>query len=224
MTDLFGTITTGDCRALLPTLPDACAALAFADPPYWVGYDYGDGRKDSDMERIDPVWLVRELRRVARVVCVTPGIGNLWDYPKADWVLGWFKPAANNRSSLGGFNTWEPVALYGKPAARFYNDAISLHAIQHSYRRPTHTCPKPEALLRWLVEGLTAPGDLVIDPVAGSGTTGAACVLTGRRFVGFEIDAETAEAARARIAATARPLFTLEPRAALSLDLEGAAL
>jgi site-specific DNA-methyltransferase (adenine-specific) len=47
---------------------------------------------------------------------------------------------------------------------------------------------------------VTRPGALVLDPFAGSGTTGCACALEGRRFVGCEIDERYAEIARARIA------------------------
>ena len=39
-----------------------------------------------------------------------------------------------------------------------------------------------------LVERITNPGDLILDPFMGSGTTGVACVQTGRNFIGIEID------------------------------------
>ena len=44
-----GNILCGDCREILPLLPDKCVTLAFADPPYWVGFDY-DGKKDSGID------------------------------------------------------------------------------------------------------------------------------------------------------------------------------
>lgn len=47
------------------------------------------------------------------------------------------------------------------------------------------------------------PGDLVVDPFAGSGTTGACCLEHGRRFVGVELNGASADAARARLAAMA---------------------
>jgi site-specific DNA-methyltransferase (adenine-specific) len=65
-----------------------------------------------------------------------------------------------------------------------------------------HPCVKPLALMRWLVRLVTQPGDLVLDPFAGSGTTGMACKAEGRRFIGIELDPEYAEIARRRIAAT----------------------
>lgn len=59
---------------------------------------------------------------------------------------------------------------------------------------------KPLALMRWLVRLACPPGGLVLDPFCGSGTTGAAAALEGRRFLGIEFDGDYARIARARIA------------------------
>jgi site-specific DNA-methyltransferase (adenine-specific) len=63
---------------------------------------------------------------------------------------------------------------------------------------------KPLALMRWLVRLLCPPGGLVLDPTVGSGTTGAAAVLEGRRFLGIELEPAYIEIAAARIAHHAR--------------------
>ena len=52
---------------------------------------------------------------------------------------------------------------------------------------------------------IVRPGGAVLDPFAGSGTTGVAAVLEGRDFAGIELSAHYAEVARARIAAEGRP-------------------
>jgi DNA modification methylase len=62
------------------------------------------------------------------------------------------------------------------------------------------TGEKPLALMRRIVEDYTQPGDLVVDPFSGRGTTGVACVERGRRFEGSEVSASTARAAQRRIA------------------------
>lgn len=54
--------------------------------------------------------------------------------------------------------------------------------------RPDHPCPKPEWLMEQLVRDFTDPGDLILDPFAGSGTTGVAAIRLGRRFIGWERD------------------------------------
>jgi DNA modification methylase len=59
---------------------------------------------------------------------------------------------------------------------------------------------KPLELMRWLVRLLCPPGGVVLDPTAGSGTTGAAAVLEGRRFIGIELEPPYMEIAAARIA------------------------
>lgn len=63
-----------------------------------------------------------------------------------------------------------------------------------------HPTVKPVDLMRWLVRLVTPPGGLVLDPFAGSGTTGCACAVEGVRFVGIEREAEYAVIAEARIA------------------------
>lgn len=63
-----------------------------------------------------------------------------------------------------------------------------------------HPTVKPLALMRWLVRLVAPPGGLVLDPFAGSGSTGCAAVLEGCRFVGVDQDADYCEVARRRIA------------------------
>ena len=65
-----------------------------------------------------------------------------------------------------------------------------------------HPTQKPEALLYRLLLATTKPGDLVLDPFFGTGTTGAVAKRLGRHFVGIERDRTYAAAAQARIAAT----------------------
>ncbi len=67
-----------------------------------------------------------------------------------------------------------------------------------------HPTVKPLELMRWLVRLLCPPDGLVLDPTVGSGTTGAAAVLEGRRFVGIELEPPYMEIAAARIAHHAR--------------------
>ncbi|WP_305847240.1 site-specific DNA-methyltransferase [Methylosinus sp. Ce-a6] len=67
--------------------------------------------------------------------------------------------------------------------------------------RKTHPTQKPEALLSRILLAASNPGDLVLDPFFGSGTTGAAARLLGRDYFGVERDPVYAAAARARIAA-----------------------
>jgi modification methylase len=64
-----------------------------------------------------------------------------------------------------------------------------------------HPTQKPEALLARVILAASRPDDLVLDPFAGTGTTGAVAQRLRRRFIGIERDADYAAAAEARIAA-----------------------
>ena len=67
-----------------------------------------------------------------------------------------------------------------------------------------HPTQKPEALLHRVLVASTRPGDVVLDPFFGTGTTGAVAKRLGRRFVGIEREADYVAAARARIEAVRR--------------------
>src|SRR6059058_2906813 len=64
-----------------------------------------------------------------------------------------------------------------------------------------HPTQKPEALLARVLLASSSPGDVVLDPFFGTGTTGAVAKKLGRRFIGLERDPVYAKAARARIQA-----------------------
>jgi site-specific DNA-methyltransferase (adenine-specific) len=62
-----------------------------------------------------------------------------------------------------------------------------------------HPTQKPVELLRYLVRTYTNPGEVVLDFTMGSGTTGVACAMEGRHFIGVELDAGYFDIARKRI-------------------------
>ena len=206
-------IYTGDVRDLLPQVPDDSAALMFCDPPYWVGFRYGTGKTDDEFDYVEPEWIVAEGLRVASCVLITPGILSFYRYPPADWIYGWFKPGSTRRSAvLNGFNTWEPVLVYGKPVKNVWQDSSYLPSVSNLNDKSAnfHGCPKPVNLLIELVDKFTYPGDTVIDPMIGSGTTAIAAKKLRRRWLGFEIDPEFVERARERVRLTQPPLFTVD--------------
>jgi DNA modification methylase len=62
-----------------------------------------------------------------------------------------------------------------------------------------HPTQKPVSLMSYLIRTHSSPGDLILDCTMGSGTTGIACLETGRHFVGIEMDEKYFNAAKARI-------------------------
>jgi site-specific DNA-methyltransferase (adenine-specific) len=81
-------------------------------------------------------------------------------------------------------------------AARFYYCAKASAADRCGSKHPT---VKPVSLIRWLVRLITPPGGTVLDPFAGSGTTGEAAMLEGRNAVLIEREAEYAADIRRRV-------------------------
>lgn len=68
-----------------------------------------------------------------------------------------------------------------------------------------HATQKPVSLMAHYINNSTRPGDLVLDPFMGSGTTLIAAILTGRRAVGIEIDPDMFDVACARVKAALMP-------------------
>lgn len=98
-------------------------------------------------------------------------------------------------------------------AAEIYKKAICVKDYDSTARYPIsvlyfesdkhktalHPTQKPVALCEYLIKTYTNPGDTVLDSCMGSGTTGAAAIRTGRKFIGFETAPETFEIARQRL-------------------------
>lgn len=73
-----------------------------------------------------------------------------------------------------------------------------MKASEHGQRR-VHPTQKPVELMVKIIRYVTQPGETVFDPYMGSGSTGIACVQTGRDFIGVEIVPEYFEVAKSRI-------------------------
>lgn len=132
-------------------------------------------------------------------------------YSDAGGVSRYFYcPKANSGERDAGLEHW-PV-LSGAEAtgskegqARLANGRTG--AGRGGGRRNPHATVKPLALMRWLCKLVTPPGGFILDPFAGSGTTGCAAALEGFHFAGIELDPVHARLAADRIAYWARSIF-----------------
>lgn len=94
----------------------------------------------------------------------------------------------------------EFTGFFYKGAARQINDCASMSCIRYPHRdESAHPTEKPVGLMEYYILNSTQPGDVVIDPFMGSGSTGVAAVRTGRRFIGIESDAQWYATAQERI-------------------------
>ena len=96
----------------------------------------------------------------------------------------------NNGTNFGvsGNENFQEFTNYPRSILRFQNDSKTSHPTQ-----------KPVALMEYLIRTYTNEGEVVLDNCMGSGTTGVACVNTGRHFVGIEKDPDYFAIAEKRI-------------------------
>lgn len=203
-----------DCLDVLRTLPAGCVDAVVTDPPYGVNLKQRTTkhtvRKASKNYNDTPEWVKGEI--IPRVKawldfvgrgCLTPGVRMLQHYPPAADIGGVFQPNGAG-CAVWGFVCFHPILYYGKCPyiARGMGGRPNATRATHWLSEDIdHPCPKPVAFMRWMVERCTLPGETVVDPFMGSGTTGVACMQTGRRFVGVELDPGYFKIARKRIAA-----------------------
>ena len=200
-----GVLYHGDCLEIMPHLESV--DLIFADPPYFVGFKYE--KIDTEYDYIEPEILYSCLIESAQVVLITPGMKEYskWAQLNPLWQYCWFKPGSTRQSCLRGFNTWEPILVFGEIKKPVWQDAVRLpDCVNHIKGKSDHPCPKPEALLLKLVDDFSEQGDTILDPFLGSGTTAVACEKLGRKWIGIELEEKYCEIAAKRIDAENRQL------------------
>jgi ParB family chromosome partitioning protein len=162
------------------------AAFAFADPPYNVGA----AEWDHDFAwRHD--WLIDH----AEIVAVTPGNFPLFDFARLTtmpyrWQIACWIDNGMTRGDLG-FANWIGVCLFTRDSLhRDSQDVIRVSIQPSESGETTHKGRKPSELLVWLLDTFTEPGDVVIDPFLGSGSTLFAAEASGRTCHGGELRPE----------------------------------
>jgi DNA modification methylase len=186
----------GDAREVLPLL--APVDLVLTDPPYGIGADrtrntpkdgwVDYGHEGWDKERPSP-WLFGLMREKAKE-CVVWGGNYFTDLlpPSMRWLV-WDKGQRNFSLADCEF-AWSSQQL----AARVLTLPRS-EALQDGKEHPTQ---KPVRLMAWCLD-MHPKAKTVCDPFMGTGTTGVACVQSGRRFIGIERERHYFEIACRRI-------------------------
>lgn len=100
------------------------------------------------------------------------------------------------------YNDHKPRMVYDDDGSRYPRSVWKFAQRNTAFENTAslHPTQKPVGLLERLILTYTRPNWLIVDPFAGSGTTGAAAQNTGRNWIMGELDAETTEGARARLA------------------------
>lgn len=188
-----------DCLDLLSELSRGAAVIA--DPPYGIDFKHGGGGRGRHRRRNDAA-IAGDHQPFDPTPWLTFSEVILWGanhfamrLPHGRW-LAWNK--------LGDMKPWDDFsdvefAWQNKRAAEriFSLRWKGLIRGEENGEVRHHPSQKPVGLMRWCIEATSS--SLVIDPYMGSGTTGIACHLLGRRFIGIELDAKHFDTACRRI-------------------------
>ena len=188
-----------DCLELLPELEAGSVDAVVTDPPYGIKVqnNYGVGNRRDKTKDATVTWdnkpcapeLLKSIGRAAKVRivwganyfnCFDKGGAIVWDklQPLPD----------SSQCEIASVSGYRKVFKYTQRWTNFVNT-----------KETDHPTEKPVALFEWIMDRFTESGDAVLDPFMGSGTTGVACVKTGRKFIGIEIDPGYFEIAVKRI-------------------------
>ena len=206
----------GDAFEVLPTLDDGLIDSVVSDPPYGV--------TDFDWDKVPPferMWQLFEAKSKDNANFVLFGCGGFTIdliNSKRPWYrydLCWCK---NNKtgflnSRLMPLRNHETVMLFGKPGhqktATFNPPNGAVHPCSvlpfdhergnNQQSQHAHPTQKPLQLMGYLLMLYSNPGDLVLDPFAGSGTTLEAAMKLGRQFIGIERERQYYEIACKRL-------------------------
>lgn len=130
------------------------------------------------------------------------------------WVKPDSSPQFNGMMPAMGYESI-PLAWCGKGKPHWNGGGkrgVFTHLTNQPDRHGLHQTEKPVSLMRELVSLFSNPGQLILDPFMGSGTTGVACAAYGRRFIGIEKDPIYFNVACRRIdAAYKQPRLFAEP-------------
>lgn len=201
----------GDCISLLGNLPDNSVDFVLTDPPYLVRYRDRTGRRIENDG--NDAWLRPAFAQLFRVLKPDSFCLSFYGWGKAEkflwaWKEAGFYPAAH-------FVFVKQYASFVRHAEGRHEQAYLLakgdpkepktpppDVMPWSYTgNKLHPTQKPVESLKPLIEAFCPAGGVVLDPFAGSGTTGIAARETGRRFVLIEKSTEHHRTAVRRFAA-----------------------
>lgn len=215
----------GDCLELMKDVPDESVDLILTDPPYKTitGGDH-DGKlskrpkgmlsgnrklfKNQNMKIADWIKEVyRVLRNGSHCYIFTNSLNlteMLVETQKCGFklhnVLVWEKN--NCTPSQFYMKNCEYVLFLRKGKAKWVNnigESKTVHKFNNIIGKKNHPTEKPTELIEFYIKNSSNVGDIVFDPFMGSGSTGIACLNTGRNFIGMELDAKYFEIAKVRI-------------------------
>jgi site-specific DNA-methyltransferase (adenine-specific) len=179
-------------------VPGCSVDFILTDPPYLVNYrDRNDRSIPND---VNAEWLKPAMREAYRVLKQDRVAIMFYGWTKVDvffeaWRSAGFRPVGHlvfqkSYSSKSRFLRYHHEQAYllakGRPPlpARPLADVMNMPYSGNKL----HPTQKPVSILSPLIRSFSLPGELVFDPFSGSGSTCATALLTGRRYLGVEMD------------------------------------
>jgi DNA modification methylase len=198
----------------MPTLEAGSIDAVITDPPFNAGKDFeNDNLPELDFRAFCNRFVLEIYRLRPKNILVEVGKDDLImrqefeRYFKFEYtiVLNYTNSMRNGKIGYSNFGLVLWFSNGGKCHAR-YKDRLdsALHDTRDEFEHPS---PKEITHYSHLAKMFTSPGDTILDPFMGSGTTGVACIQTGRNFIGIEKERKYFEIAERRIAAAQPPLF-----------------
>ena len=204
----------GDCVHVLRTIPDESIDAVITDPPYFVRYKDRSGRtiaNDSDPSSVLGAFadIYRTLKPDSFCVCFygwnrVDAFFRAWRDAGFQPVghLVWAKSYASSTRFLEARHEQAYLLAKGHPAKPL-PPLADVQPWKYSGNR-AHPTEKDVSILRPLVECFSPPGGIVCDPFAGSGSTLVAAALSGRHYLGIEIEKKYCALAQRRLNGAAR--------------------
>ena len=198
-----------DCLDILPTLEPGIADAVVTDPPYGISYDTSHHKYKNGIARDEAVWDVSPFNPAPVLALNVPTImwgGNCFASRLPDHAgwLCWVKTARNEADIRQADMELAWTNCIRRPRT-FRHLWIGAFRDSESGIANVHPTQKPIRLMEWCL-GLLPDATTILDPFMGSGTTGVACVQTGRKFIGIELDPGYFQIAVDRIKNTPSPL------------------
>ena len=195
LSNIINSIICADCFDVLKQLPDKSVDLILTDPPYEINITSECmGSRQTVLPNKLLTWdravpspeFFAEIMRISKNQIVWGG--NYFDLPRSRYFAVWDKGET----------------MYGRDFAEAEYAWVSSGGTRIFKCSPVqldrfHPTQKPVPLFKWCLTNYSKPGDLILDPMCGSGTTALACHALGRRYICIDKESDYVEAARNRL-------------------------
>lgn len=207
-------IICGDAVSILAGIPDESVDLVVTDPPYLVKYKDRSGRRVANDDSPEAVLAVFD--QVYRVLkpnayCVSFYGWNAIAEFSGKWAevgfktighIVWPKPYASKSRHLQYSHESAFVLAKGFPT-KAAHPISDVQPWEYTGNR-AHPTEKAVSILSPLIKNFSKPGDVVLDPFSGTGSTAVAAALNGRSYIGVELEERYCDLARKRLSGVAR--------------------